>query len=121
MPPLMKISGQLMLLPPKGVYWKLKFFVLFIYFLLFMATPTAYGRLGVKLQPQLPVCATAIVMWDLSRVCDLGTPQFTQCQILNALSKARNQTHILMDTSLVHNQLSHNWNSPCFFLFVCLF
>ena len=34
-----------------------------------------------------------------------------QCQILNLLSEARYQTHILMDINWVHNLLSHNRNS----------
>jgi len=39
------------------------------------------------------------------------TPQPQQCQILNPLSEARDQTRILMDTSQVRNPLSHNGNS----------
>ena len=39
------------------------------------------------------------------------TPQPQQCWILHPLSEARDQTHILMDTSPVHNPLSHHWNS----------
>ena len=39
-----------------------------------------------------------------------------QCQILNPLSKARDQTHIFMVTSRVLNPLSHNRNSRnCYF------
>ena len=34
-----------------------------------------------------------------------------QCQILNPLREARDQTHILVDTSWVHNPLSHNGHS----------
>ena len=34
-----------------------------------------------------------------------------QCWILNPLSEARDETHILMDTNRVHNPLSHNGNS----------
>ena len=34
-----------------------------------------------------------------------------QCWILNPLSKARDQTCILMDTSLVFNLVRHNRNS----------
>jgi len=34
-----------------------------------------------------------------------------QCQTLNPWRKARDQTHILMDTSRVPNLLSHNGNS----------
>ena len=45
-----------------------------------------------------------------------------QYQILNPLSKARAQTHILMDTSQVLNLLSHNGNSLCvFFIFVLFY
>ena len=39
-----------------------------------------------------------------------------QCQILNPLGEARDQTCILMDTSQVLNPLSHNGNS-CLLLF----
>ena len=35
-----------------------------------------------------------------------------QCQILNPLSKASDQTHVLLDTSRVLNPLSHNGISP---------
>ena len=67
-------------------------------------------RLGVKLELQLLTTATATATQDPSRICDLhhGSRQW---QILNPLSEARDQTHILMATGWVHNPLSHSGNS----------
>ena len=47
---------------------------------------------------------------DPSRICDLYH-SWWQCQILNPLSEARDQTRIFMDTNQVLNPLSHNGNS----------
>ena len=49
---------------------------------------------------------------DPSHVCD---PYYSswQCQILNRLSKVKDRTHILLDTSHVLNLLSHSGNSLC--------
>ena len=58
-------------------------------------------KLGVKLELQLPVYATATAMRDLSYICDLHHSSL-QHWILNPLSEARDQIHILMDTSRVH-------------------
>ena len=55
-------------------------------------------RLGVELELQLAVFPTATAMQDLSRVCDLHHSS-QQCRIHDRLSKARDQTRILMDTS----------------------
>ena len=67
-------------------------------------------RLGVKLELQLPVYATATTMGDLSHFYDLcHTSQ--QCQVPNPLSVARDQTRILMDTGWVLNPLSHDGKS----------
>ena len=48
-------------------------FVLFVCFLLFRATPVAYGssRPGVESELLLLAYATATAMWDPSQVCDL--------------------------------------------------
>ena len=61
-------------------------------------------RLGVESELQLPgyttATATTTAMQDLSCVCGLHDGSW-QHQILNPLSEASNQTHILMDTSHV--------------------
>ena len=67
-------------------------------------------RLGVELELQLPAYATATAMPNPSQVSDLHH-RSKQCWILNPLSKARDQTCILMDTSQVQNLLSHNGDS----------
>ena len=67
-------------------------------------------RLGVESELQLPVYATAMEMRDPSWSCDLCHSS-RQPRILNPPSEARDQTSILMDTSWVHNPLSHNGNS----------
>ena len=53
-------------------------------------------RLGLKLELQLLVYATATAMLDPSRVCNLYHSS-RQCWILNPLREARDQTHILME------------------------
>ena len=57
-------------------------------------------RLGVGLELQLPAYTPATATRDLSHVCDLHHSS-RQCQILKPLSKARDRTHILMDTSQI--------------------
>ena len=57
-------------------------------------------RLGVELELQLPANGTAIKMQDPSLVCDLHH-SLEQHQILNPLSEARDQTHVLLDVSQV--------------------
>ena len=56
-------------------------------------------RLGVKLELHLQGYTTAMATWDLSHICDLHH-SLHQCQILNPLSEARDQTCILRDTML---------------------
>ena len=55
-------------------------------------------RLGVKSDLQLPAYTTATAMPDLSITTAHGN-----VGILNPLSGARDQNHVLMDTSQVHD------------------
>ena len=71
-------------------------------------------RLGVKYELQLPAYTIATEMPDPSCICDLHHSSW-QCQILNPLSEARDQTQNLMDTSQVRNPLSYNGNSCIIF------
>ena len=57
-------------------------------------------RLGFKLELQLYAYTIATVMPDLSCICDLHHSSW-QHSVLNPQSKARDGTHILMDTSWV--------------------
>jgi len=76
---------------------------------------TEVPRLGVELELQLSAYTTATAMPDLSCICDLHHSSW-QHWILNPLSKARDWTCIIMDTSQVLNQLNHNRNSSWLFL-----
>ena len=58
-------------------------------------------RLGVESELQLPAYAAATAMWDPSCICDLHRSSW-QCQILDPLSQARDQTCVLMDSRWVH-------------------
>ena len=58
--------------------------------------------LGVTSELRLPTYTTAMAAPDLSRICDQCC-SLRQRWILNPLSKARDQTHILTGTSQVLN------------------
>ena len=64
--------------------------------------------LGVGLELQLPAYATATAMPEQS-ICNLYHSS-RQHWILNPLSEARDQTHILTDTMSGSCPLSHNGN-----------
>ena len=66
--------------------------------------------LGVESDVQSLAYTTATAMPDTSCICDPPCSLW-QCQNLNPLSQARDQTCILMDTSWVLNPLSHSRNS----------
>ena len=72
-------------------------------------------RLGVESELQLPVYATTTATQDPKLICNLHHSS-RQCQILNPLSKAKDQTHVLMDASQVCWPLSRNGNSHLFYL-----
>ena len=75
-------------------------FIVLILFFLFRAAPTAYESSQVKMELQQPAYTTATAtLW-----------------ILNPLSKGRDRTCVLMDTSWVLNLLSHNRNSRVWIL-----
>ena len=87
-------------------------FFFFFFFLLFELYPWHMEdpRLGVESELQLPAYTTATATWVPSLICNL-LHSSRQHQILNPLSKARDQTHILMDTGQVLNPVNHNGNS----------
>ena len=58
-------------------------------------------RLGVEMELQLLAYTTATATPDLSSICNLHHSLW-QYLILNSLSEAKDQTHILMDTSQSH-------------------
>ena len=78
--------------------WAGKCFVLFFFFFfLFRAAPVAYGNSQAGGESELQLLVYTIA---------LGNTGY-----FNSLSEARDRTHILVDTSWVHNLLSHNGSS----------
>ena len=75
----------------------------FVFLFLFRAAPSTHG--GSQVRGQIRAVATSLHYShskpDLSCVCDLHHSS-QQCQIFNPLSKARNQTCVLMDASQIH-------------------
>ena len=77
-------------------------------------------RLGVELELQLQAYATATETPDPSHTCYLRHSLWL-CQILYPLNEARDDTCILMGTSLAFNLLSPNGNSCLFILMIVSF
>ena len=67
-------------------------------------------RLGVKSELPLPAYTTAAATPDPSRIYNPHQSSW-QCWVPHPLSEARDQTHMLMDTSRGLNLLKHNRNS----------
>ena len=83
---------------------KYSYFLFFFFFfsVFFLGPPLQHmevPRLGVESDLQMPAYATA--MQDLSHICDLHHSS-RQRRIPNPLSKSRDGTRIVMDTSEVH-------------------
>ena len=80
-------------LPVLGVF-------VFIFFAFLRLHPGIRKFLGLAVNLELQVLAYTTATWDPSHVCDLHHGS-QQCQILNPLSKAMDQTRVLMDHSWV--------------------
>ena len=80
--------------------WSELFIYLFFVFLGPHPWHMQVPRLGLELELQLLAYVTVTAMEDQSCVFDLHHSS-QQCWILNPLSEAWEQTHVLMDTSLV--------------------
>ena len=78
------------------------FFFFFFFFGLFVFPGLRHiPRLGVQSELQLLAYTTATATVDPSCVFNLHHSS-RQCQILNPVSEARDQTHVLMDSSGIH-------------------
>ena len=94
-------------------------FIFHLYF--FRATPTAYGSSQARDQIRAAGTAytTAIATQDPNHICDLHHSS-QQGQIPNPLSRARNWTHILMNTSQIRFSTAPQREFPeCVFLKMC--
>ena len=96
--------------------FSLPFFLSFFLSFCFRAPPAAYGSSQVKSEPQLPPYTIATATQDPSCIFDLHQNSW-QCQIADSLSKARDQTHILMDTSPIRFHCT-TLGTPMFIIFL---
>ena len=96
-------SGWSRMWPGHGGFFSFLLFLLLFLFLFFLGPHLWHmevPRLKVESELQLPAYTAAAAMQDPSLICDLHHSSWQHC-ILNPLSKARDQTHILMVTSWV--------------------
>ena len=84
-----------------NLFLSLSFFFFFFCFLGPHSRHMEVPSLGVESELQLLTYATATATQDQSLICDLRHSS-QQCWILDPLSEARDQTHVLMDSSQVH-------------------
>ena len=87
-----------------------------------MAAPEAYRNSQTKgwTRAAAETYASAMATPDPSRICGLCL-SFQQCQILNPLSKDRNQTCILTETTLGPSAAESQWEVlfPILIVFKC--
>ena len=79
------------------LFW---FFVC-LFVLLFRVARMAYGSSQARGRIRAAVASQPWQWWDPSHVCNLHYSS-RQCWILNPLSKARDRTQVLRDTSQIH-------------------
>ena len=95
----------------------IKFFCSFVYLFFAFLGPCSrhmeVPRLGVESELQLPTYATATATWDPSCIWDLHHSSW-QCHIPDALSKARDQAHTLLNASQIHFHCI-TMGTPCFY------
>ena len=93
----------------------------FFFLGLFRAEPAAYGSSQARGRIRAAAYTTAIdiATQDPRHVCHLHHGS-RQSRILNPLSDARDRIQVLMDTSQVHEPLSHDKNSLCPFVILAL-
>ena len=101
---------------------KAKQFCGFFFFLFFLGAHLWHmevPRLGVELELQLLAYATSTTTWDLGHFCYLHQSSW-QGWIPNPLGKARDQTHLLMNTSWSVSTVSQQ-ELPFLYLIILLY
>ena len=115
------LHGHIYVSVHKAIFLRSMHFIFFgLFFFFFLWSNPHHIEvpwLGVTLALYLPAYVTATAMPDLSHVCDLHHSSW-QCWILSPLSKVRDQTCVLMDTSQICFQWAIDRNSDiCIFLY----